>query len=134
MKKSTLMSLIYGGLILFIFLIISLIVHYPIFTTSLLSMIGVVVGFVLTENMWTHDAAEFENRFWTFFLWIGLAFQTIKAPQVDHKGYSPFSSHVLLRMERTQHQCVPQFHRPPRCFGWNHRAADFLHHQWPDSQ
>jgi len=72
MKKSTLMSLIYGGLILFIFLIISLIVHYPIFTTSLLSMIGVVVGFVLTENMWTHDAAEFENRFWTFIsFWTG---------------------------------------------------------------
>jgi hypothetical protein len=37
----------------------------PLFSASVLSILTFCLCFILSENLWTHDAAEFENRFWT---------------------------------------------------------------------
>ena len=65
MKRGTLMFLIYAGLAVLIVLVLALSAVFPIFMCSILTIASVSLAYVLTENMWTHDAAEFENRFWT---------------------------------------------------------------------
>ena len=89
MNRKTLMALIYGGVISLIIIASLLLMYFPMFATSLLSLVSVVVGFVLTENMWTHDAAEFENRFWTM-----ISFWT--AWTVIFVSDSPFNYYVAL--------------------------------------
>jgi len=57
--------MIYGGLAALVVVVLVLSSIFPIFMTCILTIASVSLAYVLTENMWTHDAAEFENRFWT---------------------------------------------------------------------
>jgi len=41
-------------------------VYAPVFTLSMLGLLSVVLMFIMTERSKTHDAIEFQNRFWTF--------------------------------------------------------------------
>jgi hypothetical protein len=38
----------------------------PIYTGQVFVICLIVIGFISTEHWITHDANEFENRFWTF--------------------------------------------------------------------
>jgi len=64
-ERSHLFSLVSACLIILVYIIYTCLRSRPVFTTCILSIMGVALGYVLTENMWTHDSAELENRFWT---------------------------------------------------------------------
>lgn len=65
MKSEQLLSLIAAAFVLLIALLYVSFQAAPQFTTYLLLLLFVAFGFILTEQWKTHDAAEFENRFWT---------------------------------------------------------------------
>jgi hypothetical protein len=65
MKSEQLLSLIAAGLILIIALMYMSFSVAPQFTTYLFLLLIGAFGFILTEQWKTHDAGEFENRFWT---------------------------------------------------------------------
>eukprot|EP01040_Poterioochromonas_malhamensis_P024649 gene24649-30541_t len=65
MKSEQLLSLIAASLALVVFGLVASFQAAPQFTTYLLLLLLVAFGFILTEQWKTHDAAEFENRFWT---------------------------------------------------------------------
>ena len=65
MKRSTFLFLIYASLLSLLGVVVALAAYFPLFMTCIMTIACVSLAYVLTENMWTHDAAEFENRFWT---------------------------------------------------------------------
>lgn len=71
MKRTTLIIAInLAILILMVFVTLAIRIA-PIFSWSLIGLLTVAFIFILTEQWTTHDAGEFENRFWTimaFFL------------------------------------------------------------------
>ena len=79
MEKKSLFRLVSIGSLLFIFLIFYFIWIAPYFTLIILTIFSIVVVFVMTERWTTHDANEFENRFWSlmaFVLSTSLVFAT----------------------------------------------------------
>lgn len=48
--------------------------YAPVFTSSILGILAIVLMYILTEHWKTHDAVEFQNRFWTLvafvFAWV----------------------------------------------------------------
>jgi hypothetical protein len=65
MRRSTLFIAIAAVLILVVILVIMSLKIAPRFSMALLSLILTVVSFMFTEQSFTHDANEYENRFWT---------------------------------------------------------------------
>ena len=66
MKRTTLIIVI-NLAILFLMVVVALALRVaPIFTWSIIGLCSVAFMFILTEQWMTHDAGEFENRFWTF--------------------------------------------------------------------
>lgn len=65
MKKSTLIILVNVLLLTVIALIVAAICFAPVFTYSLLGILTISLLYIFTERWKTHDAVEFENRFWT---------------------------------------------------------------------
>lgn len=65
MKSEQLLSLIAACLAIVLFGLVASFQAAPQFTTYLLLLLLAAFGFILTEQWKTHDAAEFENRFWT---------------------------------------------------------------------
>lgn len=65
MKKSTIILLVTVGLLLFVSLVVTAVYIAPAFTYSLLGISVLSLLYIFTERWKTHDAAEFENRFWT---------------------------------------------------------------------
>lgn len=76
MNRETLISLVIFGCILLIGLIVFSIYLFPHFTACLLGLCLMALLFVISEKWITHDAAEFENRFWTLFAFF-LAFSVV---------------------------------------------------------
>lgn len=66
MQKNKLLFLIYAGIIAFIALIFVSYNAAPRFTAQIVGLLFVAIFFMASEQWYTHDAAEFENRFWTF--------------------------------------------------------------------
>jgi len=44
--------------------------YAPVFTLSMLVLLAVVLVFIMTERSKTHDAIEFQNRFWSFWVFL----------------------------------------------------------------
>lgn len=65
MRRATLLLLIAGIIFLLVGLLWFCFHVAPIFTLCILCVVVFSLAFVLTEHWKTHDAAEFENRFWT---------------------------------------------------------------------
>jgi hypothetical protein len=65
MKRETLILLVNIGVVLLGGLLILAIQIVPYFTLSLLGISILTLFFMTTEKWMTHDAVEFENRFWT---------------------------------------------------------------------
>ncbi len=66
MDRNTLFLLVYGTCFLLLGLVIVSVQYAPMFTLMILLICALVFMYVLTEHWKTHDAVEFENRFWTF--------------------------------------------------------------------
>lgn len=87
MDRSKLMTIIYlsiVGLFLLIFLFFQL---APLYTGCLLVIFLLVAGYICTEQWFTHDAAEFENRFWTFIAFLVASASLLTCP--DSPFYFP---------------------------------------------
>lgn len=54
-----------GGTITLVGVVILCFCLSPWFTTSILGLLVAIILFILSEQWFTHNAAEFENRFWT---------------------------------------------------------------------
>ena len=66
MKRNSFLFLAYF-LVTALFGLVALSVqHFPVFTLNILMICTGIICYVLTEYWTTHDAIEFENRFWTF--------------------------------------------------------------------
>jgi hypothetical protein len=65
MERDKLFMLVYGIIGIFVSLIIISIQYAPVFTLFILMICTTVILYVLTEHWKTHDAVEFENRFWS---------------------------------------------------------------------
>lgn len=65
MKSEQLLSLIAAGIVALVTILFGCYQVAPQFTSYLLLLTFAAFCFILTEQWKTHDAAEFENRFWT---------------------------------------------------------------------
>ena len=79
MKKSILIFIINISLLLLVIFIGLATQVAPYFTCSLLVLAVVILLFILSEQWMTHDAVEFENRFWTSMAF-ALAFASLFCP------------------------------------------------------
>jgi hypothetical protein len=66
MKRKSMLFLLYTAVALLVSLVAISVQYAPIFTMNILVVFTVIICYVLTEDWTTHDAIEFENRFWTF--------------------------------------------------------------------
>ena len=66
MDRNQLFLLVYGACFLLLGIVVVSVQYAPIFTLMILLIFALVFMYVLTEHWKTHDAVEFENRFWTF--------------------------------------------------------------------
>jgi hypothetical protein len=124
MNRETLISLVIFGCILLIGLIVLSIYLFPHFTACLLGLCLIALLFVISEKWITHDAAEFENRFWTLFAFV-LAFSVVfsyDSPlcvSSDHAGLgwiiialSTYFAHIYNRhLHRVVLMRVPNINR-----------------------
>ena len=100
MERKVLLFLIGGGVVLFIFMVYVALQWAPSFTLWLLGITLLALMYMLTEHWMTHDAVEYENRFWTL-----LAFLLARALIVcrdspfrfsqDHSGFAWFTIFVF---------------------------------------
>lgn len=65
MQRDKLLLAVYAIAAIFLSLVIISIQYAPVFTIFILLICTTVVLYVLTEHWKTHDAIEFENRFWS---------------------------------------------------------------------
>ncbi len=65
MKRSTLLLIIYASVAALIAVVVMSAKVAPLFTISLGAIFFIAFMYILSEQMITHDAVEFENRFWT---------------------------------------------------------------------
>jgi len=79
MKRDSLLAIVAGGGVLLFGLLLLFVLVAPIFSFSIIAIIITVVLFFLSEQWITHDAAEFENRFWTLATFM-LAFCVVFCP------------------------------------------------------
>jgi len=70
MKRSTLILLINFSVLALVVLVGLAAQLAPYFTCSVVGICVVTFLFILTEQWFTHDAVEFENRFWTFMAFV----------------------------------------------------------------
>ena len=77
--RDTLIALVAGGSVFLSGLILLFILVAPIFSFSIIAISVVIVLFFLSEQWIAHDAAEFENRFWTLAAFI-LVFCVVFCP------------------------------------------------------
>jgi len=70
MQKNHLLFLIYAGIAALIGGICTGFNVAPRFTSQLVALLVIVIVFMASEQWITHDAAEFENRFWTLMAFI----------------------------------------------------------------
>ena len=66
MKRSTILLLFTILILVFVALFVLAVYLAPVFTYSLLVISVMSLLYIFTERWITHDASEFENRFWTF--------------------------------------------------------------------
>lgn len=66
MKKNSLIGIVVVVLLLLTILLGFCIRNAPIFSHCLIAVFVISFGFISTEGMMTHNAKEFENRFWSF--------------------------------------------------------------------
>lgn len=65
MKKSSVVSLGIASFFLLVLVVVSGMSLAPDFTKALIFTLALIIAFIFSENLPTHHAAEFENRFWT---------------------------------------------------------------------
>ena len=65
MERDKLLVALYAIAAIFLSLVIISIQYAPVFTIFILLICTTIVLYVLTEHWKTHDAIEFENRFWS---------------------------------------------------------------------
>lgn len=65
MQRHTLIALIVVSTVALAIILMYALLTAPLFTLALLAICAMAVLFVLSEQSQTHDAAEYENRFWT---------------------------------------------------------------------
>jgi hypothetical protein len=65
MNKFTMVMLVSILLLVFLGVVVVAVYIAPIFTSSLLGISAMSLSYILTERWKTHDAVEFENRFWS---------------------------------------------------------------------
>ena len=66
MKRSTMILLFNVLILVFVAIVVIAVYLAPVFTYSLLVISLMSLSYIFTERWTTHDASEFENRFWTF--------------------------------------------------------------------
>eukprot|EP00606_Chrysophyceae_sp_TOSAG23-5_P000151 GSChrysophyteH2.ASY1.ANO1.676.1 assembled CDS len=66
MKKKSMLIALYSAVVLLVALVAMSVQHAPIFSLNIMVVVTIIICYVLTEDWTTHDAIEFENRFWTF--------------------------------------------------------------------
>ena len=66
MERNKLFIILYGVCFLLLGLVVVSVQYAPMFTLMIILICALVFMYVLTEHWKTHDAVEFENRFWTF--------------------------------------------------------------------
>ena len=70
MKRNTLILIINISVLLLIVLVGLAAQVAPYFTCSMMGICTITFLYILTEQWMTHDASEFENRFWTFMAFV----------------------------------------------------------------
>ncbi len=70
MKRKPMLYLLYTAVAIVVALVAMSVQYAPIFTLNILVICTVIICYVLTEDWTTHDAIEFENRFWTLIAFI----------------------------------------------------------------
>ena len=95
MQRDKLLLAVYAVAAIFLSLVIISVQYAPVFTIFILLICTTVVLYVLTEHWKTHDAIEFENRFWSLMAGI-LAWSCVfcsdspfRIPE-EHSGFAWF--------------------------------------------
>jgi hypothetical protein len=65
LSKETLIVVVNLAAVLMLSLVFVAAQSFPYFTFSIMGILTIVFLYILTEQWMTHDAVEFENRFWT---------------------------------------------------------------------
>lgn len=66
MNKAKILYIVIGGVAMLLCCIVISIIYAPIFSYCVLITLIMSMAFIATEGWFTHAAAEFENRFWSF--------------------------------------------------------------------
>ncbi len=65
MKRNSTLFVLYSAISILVAFIAISVQYAPIFTLNILFVFTIIICYVMTEDWTTHDAMEFENRFWT---------------------------------------------------------------------
>ena len=97
MKRNSLI-LVINLSVLFIIICVGLAVQVaPYFTCSLIAICIVTLLYILSEQWITHDAVEFENRFWTFMAFIlAVACLCCRDSPLHLFGHEPVFASIII--------------------------------------